>query len=285
MTDICGGGGVALGFGFLNVGGKAEFTKRTTTKTNCFHVCEKIAIEDFEVHLCTRSLELCEEAQQIWNSQPSRFTELYGDSFVVGYVEGGEFVQVLTIKSQDREQYQKIRTEVRTKVVFWTITKVFEVIRQSFSHEASSEYDCYNSLSPFDHSTIVPQDSMRESELFMETVQTTLPERNPSKVFKLLCVPYRNVLPSIRPTPLVPFRSFEIAEINNLRVDYLFAKQKVELSNWDSRLKQEVLNLINTTLTSLSSNTTNPNDDSFWSVLPAECWLKLFCKERRLQYI
>ncbi|KAL2045926.1 hypothetical protein ABVK25_011922 [Lepraria finkii] len=43
--------------------------------------------------------------------KPNMFTQVYGDSFISGFQDGGKFTAIISIKVQDREQLESIKAE------------------------------------------------------------------------------------------------------------------------------------------------------------------------------
>lgn len=57
------------------------------------------------------SLTKFQPITNIKEASPQRLIEVYGDSFISGWLEGGEFLAVINIKAKNRDEAQTIAAE------------------------------------------------------------------------------------------------------------------------------------------------------------------------------
>ncbi|KAJ6606117.1 hypothetical protein DFH09DRAFT_896390 [Mycena vulgaris] len=61
------------------------------------------------------------EFEPIPNVPESEFTRVYGDSFISGFIEGGEFNALISIKLKDRSKSKEIKGQLEAKVNFQAV--------------------------------------------------------------------------------------------------------------------------------------------------------------------
>ena len=74
----------------------------------------------------------------IKNAKAMDFNKLYGDSFISGFIEGGQFNAVISVKLADQDKTESIKGQLK-------VTANFAVI--SGQIDASGSYDKNDSLS------------------------------------------------------------------------------------------------------------------------------------------
>ncbi|KAF9768134.1 hypothetical protein IL306_014594 [Fusarium sp. DS 682] len=72
-----------------------------------------VSVKAVNQTICDHSLTKFQPISGIRDTSPQRLVEIYGDSFISGWQEGGEFLAVISIKAENREDAQKIEAEAK----------------------------------------------------------------------------------------------------------------------------------------------------------------------------
>lgn len=90
----------------LDAKGKGDFINTSKVKESdvSFMISVKVVNQVIYDHSLTKF-------EPIPDVKPANFAEVYGDSFISGFQEGGEFTAVISIKAKDRKKAAKIKAE------------------------------------------------------------------------------------------------------------------------------------------------------------------------------
>ncbi|KAF2421480.1 hypothetical protein EJ08DRAFT_682947 [Tothia fuscella] len=96
----------AIKYDSFNASGKGDFINTSKIKESdvSFMISVKVINQVIYDHALTKFNPIAEIKE-------SNFADVYGDSFISGFQDGGEFTAVISVKARDRSQAQKIKAE------------------------------------------------------------------------------------------------------------------------------------------------------------------------------
>lgn len=102
-------GAFSIKYDQLKVEGNAKFID--TDKIKSSDVSVMLSVKVVNQTITDHALLKFQPIPSIKDLTPQRLAEVYGDSFISGWQEGGEFLAVISIKAKNREDAQTIAGE------------------------------------------------------------------------------------------------------------------------------------------------------------------------------
>jgi hypothetical protein len=96
----------------LTVDGSGNFVNTNKIKDSDVSIMVSVKVVNQTIY--DYSLTKFQPVPNMKEASPQRLIEIYGDSFISGWQEGGEFLAVISIKAKNRDEAQTIAAEYVT---------------------------------------------------------------------------------------------------------------------------------------------------------------------------
>ncbi|KAF2749688.1 hypothetical protein M011DRAFT_511702 [Sporormia fimetaria CBS 119925] len=122
---------MSIKYGTIHGNGNASFVNETKVLDSELNYVVSVIVNN-DAHAPIEEMEF----QEIPGLPLDRFTEVYGDSFISGFMEGGEFNAVISIKLNDKSKYRAVKQAIDVQLAVGPPTLEIGA-QQSFDKEHS----------------------------------------------------------------------------------------------------------------------------------------------------
>jgi hypothetical protein len=132
----------SLSYG-INTGGSAKASLVKTFKQNSYsvYVLVKVHVQNQQTLLDLTQAKLSDKNALLFATEPNQFNQQFGDSFVYGLINGGDFFGILEIESKSAEEYRSIKASLSGKAMFGVMSGSGSASFQETIEKLSSSYN------------------------------------------------------------------------------------------------------------------------------------------------